>query len=61
MIPELPDPLPPEQRDRSDPLPGEYADHGPLWHNAPYPHQPDPPSGAPPKEQLDRDLDEPPF
>ena len=61
VIPDLPPPLPPEQRGRSDPLPDQYADHGPLWHNNPRPGVPTPPPDPPAAGTDPTYPDEPPF
>lgn len=60
IVPDLPYPLPREQQGYSDFLPRELADHGPLWHNNPYP-PPETPPDAPPDDPDDPYPEKPPF
>jgi hypothetical protein len=61
-MPDLPEPRPPDDRQRSSTEPTGYADNGPVWDNEPYPVLPE--TGRPPPEPPPantNDNDEPPF
>ena len=63
-LPELPDPAPPADGQRSNTEPTGYADphHGPVWDNEPYPEPPpEPPPAEPPPPTHAPDDDDPPF
>ena len=61
-IPDLPEPTPLDDRQRSSTEPTGYADNGPVWDNEPYPELPPtvPPPPEPPPANTN-DNDDPPF